>query len=89
MLNFGGKRRKYAFFQDKFPLTKNSICSLRALEQLRAPNWKALNTLKFRKNHNFYDFLNYRIFQKLTIEFENHTKRQSETKACVVLDVKH
>ena len=30
-----------------------------------------------------------RIFRKLTTDFENRTKRQAETKACVVLDVYH
>ena len=36
---------------------------------------------------NFYDFLKYRIFQKLATNFANRTKRQTETKACVVLEL--
>ena len=45
--------------------------------------------LKILKKHIFYDFLKYRIFRKLITDFENRTKRQAETKECVVLDADH
>ena len=37
----------------------------------------------------FYDFLKNCNFRKLTTDFENRTKFQTETKACVFLDVDH
>ena len=43
----------------------------------------------FLKKKNCYDFLKYRIFRKLTTDFENRTKHQAETKSCIVLDVGH
>ena len=42
-----------------------------------------------KQKQNCYDFLIYRIFRKLTIDFENRTKHQAETKSCVVVDVGH
>ena len=41
------------------------------------------------KKRIFYDFLKNLSFRKLTTDFENRTKRQAETKACVLLDVNH
>ena len=37
----------------------------------------------------FYEFLKNHIFQKLTTDFENRTKRHAETKPSVFLDVGH
>ena len=48
---------------------------------------KSLNKFKIFKKQIFYDFLKDRIFRKLTTDFENRTKHQAETKACILLDV--
>ena len=70
-------------------LTKFSTSSLSACKQLGASDRKTLKTLKCLTKPNFYEFLNNHIFQKLTTDFENCTKRQAKTKACVVLDIDH
>ena len=87
MLRFWDKNVKKACFQDFFRLTKFSTCSLCAQKQIGAPHNKILKTLRFVKKRKFYDFLKNRYFQKLTIDFENRTKRPAETRSCVVLDV--
>ena len=90
MFSFGGKKRKNAFFFEKFlSLTKFPTSPLCACEQLGAPHWKSLKKLTCFKKRNFYDFLKNHNFQKLTTDFENRTKRQAETEACACLDVDH
>ena len=71
MFSFEGKKRKNAFFFEKFlSLTKFPTSSLCACEQLCAPHWKTLKKLTILKKQNFYDFLKNRNFQKLTTDFE-------------------
>ena len=50
---------------------------------------KILKKLKFLSRLIFFEFLKIRIIRKVTTDLENHTKpkRQTETKACVVLDM--
>ena len=43
--------------------------------------------MQFLKRQNFYEFLKNPIFRKVTTDFENHTKRQAETKECIFYDV--
>ena len=41
------------------------------------------------RRQNFYEFLKIAIYEKVTTDFENHAKRQTETKVCAFLDMYH
>ena len=62
---------------NRFPTTALGAC-----DHSGAPDCEPLTKFKFLTRPNFYEFLNNRIFRKLSTDFENSGKRQSAIKPC-------
>ena len=76
MLRFGAKNAKTHFLKKKTSLTKD-----------QSVHCVHVNSYNFWRDRFFCEFIKNRIFRKLTTGLENRTKRQTDTKACVFLDL--
>ena len=85
MPSFSGKHLNTHCFGDNPSLTESSTSLLHACKRKKKKKKKKIKKLKFLKKQNFYDFLKNRLFEKVTTDFENHAKRQAETKAFALL----